>query len=250
MNTINKTSIIFDDNLKQLIKDFVNNRVSKIDFKSSKLDFEIKQDELRKHMDIEIFPKLTNNIKPSKPNYYTIFILILLNDYLDGLKSWNEFNEIFDDLNDEFEKNKSIKTKFKTNKLKLNYKVLVKESDDIKTYFTCCCGQNNCSGDNLGILKNYNNQYFMFGSKCITKTGINFVSFCKKNTRLRDEYNESVNMILGQTLFMSRKYHNKPLSWIINNDKNYLIFLYSKGLFNKPEYKIIKQIIEQKIINK
>ena len=68
-------------------------------------------------MDIEVFPKLTNNIKPSKPNYYTIFTLILLSDYLDDLKSWDEFNEIFNDLNDEFEKYKMLIPSLKQIKL-------------------------------------------------------------------------------------------------------------------------------------
>ena len=91
MEPINKTSIIFDDNFKHIIKDFVHHRVSKIDYKISKQDLEIKQDELRQHMDIEIFPKLTNKIKPSEPNYYTIFTMIFLSDYLDEFKSWDEF---------------------------------------------------------------------------------------------------------------------------------------------------------------
>ena len=246
MEHINKTSIIFDDNLKHIIKDFVYHRVSKIDFKISKQDLEIKQDELRQHMDNEVFPKLTNNIKPSKPNYYTIFTLILLSDYLDKLESWDEFNEIFNDLNDEFEKYKNIDTKFKTNKIKLNHKVLLKDSDNIKSYFVCCCGQNNCSGDNLGILKNYNNQYFIFGSSCIKKTGINFVSFCEKKTRERERKQKQIIEILNNTLWISKKYPNETLQWILNNDKKYLIFLESKGYFDNdkyPENAIIKKLI-------
>jgi len=70
MEHINKTSIIFDDNLKHIIKDFVHHRVSKIDIKISKQDLEIKQDELRQHMDIEVFPKLTKI--SSRPNLITI----------------------------------------------------------------------------------------------------------------------------------------------------------------------------------
>jgi hypothetical protein len=246
MEIINKTTIIFNDNLKNVIKDFVNNRISKINFNTRSKDLEIIQDELRAYIDIEVFQKLTKVIKPTKPNYYTIFILILLHDFLNDFKTWDELNNVFIELNDEFIKNKDNKINFKTDKIKLIHKVLLsKEQDDYKTYFTCCCGQKNCSGDNLGIFKNYKGHRFMFGSKCITKTGINFISYCNKMTRDRDEYNLSIKFIITQPIKISKKYYDKSLEWVLENDKNYLIYLMSKGLFDKPEYNITKHIINK-----
>jgi len=69
----------------------------------------------------------------------------------------------------------------------------------------------------------------MFGSRCIKKTGIHFVSYCKKKTRERDEHNEYIKTILEKPLDMSRKYYNKSFGWIIKNDKTIYCFYCRKG---------------------
>ena len=225
IKTFNKTSIDFTETLKTYILQFKAKHMDSIEYPTRFQDIEIFQDDMRDKICTEILKPL--KCDTSKPNFYTIFLLLLIGDNLKRLESYDEVNEIFIDLCDNFEKYKEITNRFKTDKLQLEHKRVLKDesgSDDFDFTFTCCCGKNGCSTGKLGIISNNMNQKFLFGSSCITKMGIEYTKYCnKKNKEIED-----ITKLINTPLKNSKKYENVPLGYIIKNDMNYLNFMVKK----------------------
>ena len=83
MNKLNNESFICDQQCFETIAYFKTKYINHLNFNVNDADLEIIQDDIRKLINIHVFPNLKgiNNkkVKPSKPNYYAVFILILLN---------------------------------------------------------------------------------------------------------------------------------------------------------------------------
>lgn len=214
MNTLNKETFICDEKCIETICNFKRKYINDIDFNVKSSDLELIQEDIRALIDKHVFPHLktisNKQVKPSKPNYFAVFMLILLDEY-----NYTSIKETFEKLKTIVEINGDNGLQFKYKDLKIEYSI--PEDVDISV---CCCGQSNCSSYNMTRMSR-GNICFTVGSSCVLKTGINFNQICKD---MRTTMNRGVPH--------SKKYTFKSFEWVLNNDLNYLTWMYRNGLLD------------------
>jgi hypothetical protein len=175
---MNVTTIYYDFVLKKEIVEFKNRYVIpyNLNMITSYYD-EIQkyQNIIRNDMEKYLLPNLNyskHTQKNRKPNFYALFILLLIEDP-NTFQSWEELSKIsfsHNQLDDTFDS---------------SYMTIHKErfNGNHRNDTTCACGQMNCSRNNVGIVSGHK-CCFILGSVCIDKLGIEFTKHCEKTNRL------------------------------------------------------------------
>ena len=211
METLNKESFVCNEECIKTLCDFKVKYINNLNFDVTTSELETRQDKIRELIDIHVFPNLktidNKQVKPSKPNYFAVFMLILLDEY-----NYTSIKETFEKLTREVERNGNNGLRFKHDDITIEYSI--PEDVDISI---CCCGQTNCSSYKMTKMSR-GKLCFTVGSSCVLKTGINFNQICK-------DVKTSMNIVLPNT----KKHANKTFEWILNNDFSYLVWMYDKG---------------------
>jgi hypothetical protein len=244
---LNKETFICDENCFQIIAEFKNTIALK-EYNGSRRTSEIvyAQDRLRPLIDKHVFPKLkTENGDPpkrSKPNYYAVFIIMLLND-----KSSKEgIIETFKNLNNLVEESGNNGLYYNSDGLIMQSIKLTKETES--NNWNCCCGKNHMCV-NTTIFE-YNNFLLTVGDSCVLKEGINFKKNkvkAEKERIKRKGINEYWRIkALSSPIASSKKYPRHSLNELLQKDYQYVIWLYNNGYMNpRPNDSGITELIKK-----
>jgi hypothetical protein len=235
---INNETFICDEKCITKICKFKRKYISKINFNVTTIELEQIQEKIREQLDKKIFPHLKTSdnkkVKPSKPNYFAIFMLLLHDDY-----NHLSIKEIYQNLKEIVEQSGNNGLMF--NYGGLNIEISLPGDADNSV---CCCGQNNCRSDKMTKVSR-GNITFIVGSSCVLKTGINFNQICK-----------NVRKTMSLTIPRSKKYPNTEFKWVLENDFRYLEWMYINNYFDdmkddnlkmKKHKETIRSLIEYKL---
>ena len=253
---LNKETFICDENCFQIIAEFKKTIALK-EYNGSRRTSEIvnAQDRLRPLIDKHVFPKLKtekgNPPRRSNPNYYAVFIIMLLND-----KSSKEgIIETFENLNNLVEKSGNNGLYYNSDGLIMQSIKLTKENEG--NSWNCCCGKNHMCV-NTTIFE-YNDFLLTVGDSCVLKEGINFKknkAKAEKEEKARREaeieYMAIKKKALSSPISSSKKYPDDSLQTLLQKDYNYVLWLYNNNYMHSRKYdnwniKYIK-IVQQQII--
>lgn len=248
---LNQETFICDENCFQIITEFKNTIALK-EYNNSMRTSDIvnAQDKLRPLIDKHVFPKLRteNGLPPrrSKPNYYAVFIIMLLND-----KSSKEgIIDTFKNLNNLVEKSGNNGLYYNSDGLIMQSIKLTKENEG--GGWNCCCGKNHMCVNTT--MFEYNNFLLTVGDRCVSKEGINFKknkSNAEKEKRKAEKekreakriayeakciaYEAKRNALLSP-ISSSKKYPDDSLQTLLQKDYNYVIWLYNNNFMNPRKY--------------
>lgn len=272
---LNQETFICDENCFQIIAEFKKNIALK-EYNDSRRTSEIvkAQDRIRPLINKHVFPKLrTENGKPpkrSKPNYYAVFIIMLLNDKLTK-----------EGIIDTFKKLNKLVEESGNNGLYYNSDGLIMQDVKLTSEiegngWNCCCGKNHMCANTT--MFEYNNFLLTVGDRCVSKEGINFnqnkrnaekdkrkaekarrkAEQARREARRAAKYRakRKAEEALASPISCSKKYPDDSLQTLLQKDYNYVIWLYNNNFMNPRKYdnwkiKSIKaaqiQIIEKQI---
>lgn len=242
---LNKETFICDENCFQIIAEFKNTIALK-EYNNSRRTSDIvhAQDKLRPLIDKHVFPKLkTENGTPPKrsnPNYYAVFIIMLLND-----KSSKEgIIETFKNLNNLVEKSGNNGLYYNSDGLIMQSIKLTKEDEG--NSWNCCCGKNHMCV-NTTIFE-YNDFFLTVGDSCVLKEGINFKKNKTNALKLeREALNSPLFLNETGTIILNTNYFNfhDTLETLLTKNFARVKWLYDFNFIdNEEQKKIIKQHID------
>lgn len=211
MESLNNETFVCDQECIETLCNFKCKYINDMDFDVKSSDLELIQGNIRTLIDKHVFPYLKTSsnkqVKPSKPNYFAIFMLILLDEY-----NYTSIKETFENLKKIVETNGNNGLHFNYKDIKIEYSL--PEDVDISV---CCCGQSNCSSYKMTRMTR-GSKCFTVGSSCVLKTGINFNQICK-----------DVKTSMENGVPHTKKHQLKSFQWVLNNDFSYLSWMYYKG---------------------
>jgi hypothetical protein len=170
------TTIIWDEVLMNEIVSFRKLYVNPYKLNSKTYSFkqiDNIQNNIRDYMNKYLINNInfsSHNNKISKNNYYALFVLLLFKDPR-VFNSWDELTSIVYE-------HTSLDGDYFFNE-KYNLKIKKEDYNTEQDLLTCCCSQNNCSVNKMGLISS-DDCCFIVGSICINKLGIKFSSYCNK----------------------------------------------------------------------
>ena len=234
----NITTIQFDSVLLEEIKKFKEKYVTpyKLKLHSHELDvMESIQNNIRVDIEKYLLPNINfadHKNKVSKPNMYSLFILMLL-DNPNQFNDWTDLSYVFYN-----HYNNGLNDDIVNHKYDLNLSFVDYTYDPIQ--YTCACGKNGCSSNKMGKIGN-DKIAFLFGSVCIDKTGIEYSKLCNKRNyqkekekELEKEKEKALNHLIPFGKYKGKMTYKK----LGEENPNYLIYMKNKlNFFDNDNFK-------------
>jgi hypothetical protein len=235
--TTNITTIKFDNVLLEEIKSFKEKYVNpyKLKLNSNELEeMEKIQNNIRTDIEKYLLPNLnysTHKNKASKPNMYSLFILMLLDEPAQ-FNDWTDLSYVF------YNHHNNGLDAIRSNKHNLNLEFVTYTYDPIQ--HRCACGKDGCNSNKMGIIGN-DNIAFLFGSVCIDKSGIEFSKLCnkriyKKEKEMLEKEKEMLEKALDCLVYFGKYKYEMTFRELGKKDPRYLIYMKNKLNFFDSEY--------------